>query len=104
MVAKILKERFLPRFFLRRTKDLIKDQVSGLEYQRRVVPSTDIFTPQLPKKTDEVVFCPLTPKQLDVYKRIINSEPVQNLVRKDEMCECGSRKKCATFNSVSDGN
>ncbi|EKM52602.1 uncharacterized protein PHACADRAFT_261138 [Phanerochaete carnosa HHB-10118-sp] len=75
MVSKILKEEFLPRFFIRRTKELLKDQ--------------------LPKKTDEVVFCPLTPKQTEVYRRIIESEPVQNLVRKDECCDCGSRKKRA---------
>ncbi|KAL6308864.1 P-loop containing nucleoside triphosphate hydrolase protein [Sparassis latifolia] len=77
LVAKILKEKLLPKFFLRRTKFIIKDQ--------------------LPKKIDEVVFCPLTTKQTEVYKRIINMETVQNLIRKDEPCDCGSResrKKC----------
>lgn len=48
---------------------------------------------QLPKKTDEVVFCPLGPKQVEVYKRLVLSEPVQNMVRKDEWCECGSRER-----------
>lgn len=73
MISKILKEQFLPQFFLRRTKELLKDQ--------------------LPKKTEEVVFCPLTPKQIEVYRRIVESEPVQNLVRKDDYCECGSRNR-----------
>ena len=68
-----MKEQFLPQFFLRRTKELLRDQ--------------------LPKKTDEVVFCPLTPKQLEIYRRIIESEPVRNLVRKDEYCDCGSHKR-----------
>jgi hypothetical protein len=44
-------------------------------------------------KTDEVVFCPLTPVQVAVYKRILNMTPVQNLVRKDEDCDCGSKEK-----------
>ena len=41
-------------------------------------------------KTDQVVFCPLTPKQIAVYKRLVGSEAVQNMVKKDEICECGS--------------
>ncbi|KAH9948482.1 P-loop containing nucleoside triphosphate hydrolase protein [Amylocystis lapponica] len=72
LVAKILKEKLLPKFFLRRTKYIIKDQ--------------------LPKKIDEVVFCPLTPMQLAVYKRIVGMDAVQNMIRKDEACDCGSRK------------
>ncbi|KAI0742679.1 P-loop containing nucleoside triphosphate hydrolase protein [Daedaleopsis nitida] len=77
LVAKILTEKVLPQVFLRRTKDIIRAQ--------------------LPNKTDQVVFCPLTPTQIDVYKRIIGHEAVENLVRKDHPCDCGSgkaRKKC----------
>ncbi|TCD62825.1 hypothetical protein EIP91_006366 [Steccherinum ochraceum] len=73
LVARILKDKVLPNHFLRRTKAIIKDQ--------------------LPEKIDEVVFCPLAPTQIEVYKRIIQSEPVQNMIRKDELCDCGSRKK-----------
>ncbi|KAI6102851.1 RAD26-like SNF2 family DNA-dependent ATPase [Pisolithus sp. B1] len=47
----------------------------------------------LPTKIDEVVFCPLTPTQTKVYKRILSIASVQNLLHKDEQCECGSRKK-----------
>ncbi|KAF9238323.1 P-loop containing nucleoside triphosphate hydrolase protein [Melanogaster broomeanus] len=47
----------------------------------------------LPTKTDEVVFCPLTSKQNAVYKRILAMEEIQNVVRKDESCECGSNNK-----------
>ncbi|KAG2093025.1 P-loop containing nucleoside triphosphate hydrolase protein [Suillus cothurnatus] len=72
-VAIIVRDKVLPQFFKRRTKDIIKDQ--------------------LPMKTDEVVFCPLTPVQVAVYKRILNMTPVQNLVRKDEDCDCGSKEK-----------
>ncbi|KAF9815676.1 hypothetical protein IEO21_04393 [Rhodonia placenta] len=64
LVAQILKEKLLPKFFLRRTKDIIKNQ--------------------LPGKDDQVVFCPLTPKQTEVYKRILAIESVQNMIRKDD--------------------
>ncbi|CAL1697934.1 unnamed protein product [Somion occarium] len=73
LVARILKDKVLPDNFLRRTKSIIKDQ--------------------LPEKIDEVVFCPLTLQQIEVYKRILSSKQVQDLVRKDEPCECGSRAK-----------
>ncbi|KAI0060152.1 hypothetical protein BV25DRAFT_986960 [Artomyces pyxidatus] len=73
VTAENLRDKLLPMYFLRRTKDIIKDQ--------------------LPKKTDEIVFCPLTPKQVEVYKRILNMEGVQNMIRKDEPCDCGSKKK-----------
>ncbi|KAJ3532277.1 hypothetical protein NM688_g7446 [Phlebia brevispora] len=76
-VARILKDKFLPKYFLRRTKALIKDQ--------------------LPEKIDQVVFCPLTPTQIEVYKRVLRTTAVQNLIRKDERCDCGSkntRKNC----------
>ncbi|KAI5985016.1 RAD26-like SNF2 family DNA-dependent ATPase [Pisolithus albus] len=72
-VAMIVRDKILPKFFKRRTKDIIKHQ--------------------LPTKIDEVVFCPLTPIQTNVYKRILSIASVQNLLRKDEQCECGSRKK-----------
>ncbi|OCH88939.1 hypothetical protein OBBRIDRAFT_779245 [Obba rivulosa] len=71
-VAKILKQNLLPKFFLRRTKDIIKDQ--------------------LPNKIDQVVFCPLTMMQTAVYKRILSTPAVENLIRKDEFCDCSSRK------------
>ncbi|OAX33766.1 hypothetical protein K503DRAFT_699906 [Rhizopogon vinicolor AM-OR11-026] len=72
-VAITVRDKVLPRFFKRRTKDIIKHQ--------------------LPTKTDEVVFCPLTPIQIAVYRRILNMQPVQNLVKKDELCDCGSEDK-----------
>ena len=56
----------------------------------RAVRSNSIC--QLPEKIDEVVFCPLSPKQIEVYKRILETPAVQNMVRKDEPCECGSKK------------
>lgn len=63
------------------------------------LPSCAEYNHQLPTKTDEVVFCPLTPIQVAVYKRILNMNHVQNLVRKDEDCDCGSGKKsvCITY-------
>ncbi|KAG8215230.1 RAD26-like SNF2 family DNA-dependent ATPase [Butyriboletus roseoflavus] len=72
-VATIVRDKLLPKFFKRRTKDIIKNQ--------------------LPTKFDEVVFCPLTPQQIKVYKRILAMDSVQNIVRKDELCDCRSSKK-----------
>ncbi|KAJ8590655.1 hypothetical protein M405DRAFT_932669, partial [Rhizopogon salebrosus TDB-379] len=72
-VAITVRDKVLPRYFKRRTKDIIKHQ--------------------LPIKTDEVVFCPLTPVQIAVYRRILDMNPVQNLVNKDQLCDCGSENK-----------
>lgn len=45
----------------------------------------------MPKKHDQVVFCPLTSIQIDVYKRMLATEAVQNLLHKDDPCHCGSK-------------
>ncbi|KAL5520387.1 hypothetical protein ACEPAG_9611 [Sanghuangporus baumii] len=82
-VAHLLVNKLLPKFFLRRTKDLIRHQ--------------------LPEKIDEVVFCPLTRQQITVYKRILAHRKKRvkinaSGVRPDvELCDCGSgliRTKC----------
>ncbi|KAK4690180.1 DNA excision repair protein ERCC-6-like 2, partial [Lecanoromycetidae sp. Uapishka_2] len=52
--AKALVENLLPQFFLRRMKTLIADQ--------------------LPRKSDRVVFCPLTETQADAYENCIDSD------------------------------
>jgi DNA excision repair protein ERCC-6-like 2 len=70
--AKMLVQNLLPQFFLRRTKDLIRDQ--------------------LPKKTDRVVFCPLTATQADAYQRFLDSEIVQKIKNSSLPCHCGSKK------------
>lgn len=77
VVALVLRNKLLPQFFLRRTKDIIRSQ--------------------LPEKTDQVVFCPLTPRQIAAYRHLLEMEPVQNLIHKDHPCTCGSgriRKTC----------
>ena len=71
--AKRLVENLLPQFFLRRMKTLIKDQ--------------------LPRKSDRVVFCPLTPTQADAYERFLDSDMVQYIKQSAEFCDCGSGKK-----------
>ena len=71
--AKMLVQNLLPQFFLRRTKDLIRDQ--------------------LPRKTDRVVFCPLTPTQADAYQAFLDSEIVQKIKHSSDFCHCGSGKK-----------
>jgi len=71
--AKKLVQNLLPEFFLRRMKTLIADQ--------------------LPKKSDRVVFCPLTDVQADAYENYVGSDVVQCISRSTELCDCNSGKK-----------
>ena len=71
--AKALVENLLPQFFLRRMKTLIADQ--------------------LPKKSDRVVFCPLTSTQADAYENIIDSDMIRYIKESTNDCSCGSGKK-----------
>uniref|UniRef100_A0A673G703 ERCC excision repair 6 like 2 n=1 Tax=Sinocyclocheilus rhinocerous TaxID=307959 RepID=A0A673G703_9TELE len=71
-----LAER-LSRWFLRRTKALISDQ--------------------LPKKDDRVVYCSLTDFQRTVYRAVLDTDDVILLLRSSGKCHCGSgrlRNKC----------
>ncbi|KAL7926164.1 P-loop containing nucleoside triphosphate hydrolase protein [Trichoderma austrokoningii] len=70
--AKKLVQNLLPRYFLRRMKSLIADQ--------------------LPKKTDRVVFCPLTDLQLEAYENFLGSAEVAILRTASEDCEHGGKK------------
>ncbi|KAJ4396502.1 hypothetical protein N0V93_000721 [Gnomoniopsis smithogilvyi] len=71
--AKKLVNNLLPPFFLRRMKSLIAHQ--------------------LPKKTDKVVFCPLTSVQKDAYKRLLEGVEVQLILSSVQPCSCGSGTK-----------
>ena len=71
--AEKLTKHLLPKFFLRRMKSLIADQ--------------------LPKKSDQVVFCPLTEIQAEAYNNFCDSELVQTIHDASEPCTCGSGKK-----------
>jgi DNA excision repair protein ERCC-6-like 2 len=71
--AKKLVMNLLPGFFLRRMKTLIAHQ--------------------LPKKSDKVVFCPLSDIQREAYQNFINSDLVQCLRDISEECECDSGSK-----------
>lgn len=71
--AKMLVENLLPRFFLRRMKSLIADQ--------------------LPKKSDRVIFCPLTETQADAYENFLDSEMVDYIRHSSDVCSCNSGKK-----------
>ncbi|OTB07078.1 hypothetical protein M426DRAFT_318445 [Hypoxylon sp. CI-4A] len=71
--AKKLRDNLLPRFFLRRMKSLIAHQ--------------------LPKKTDRVVFCPLSDLQREAYENILKGD-IANFVRTAfDHCPCGSGNK-----------
>jgi SNF2 family DNA or RNA helicase len=71
--AKKLVENLLPQFFLRRMKSLIAHQ--------------------LPKKTDKVVFCPLTSLQTVAYERFLESDIVEIVKQSSQPCDCKSGKK-----------
>lgn len=62
----------LPTVLLRRTKQLIAHQ--------------------LPKKTDRVVFCPLTYTQITAYDNLMESDDVTFLRDAQDPCDCGKEK------------
>jgi SNF2 family DNA or RNA helicase len=70
--AKKLVQNLLPRYFLRRMKSLIAHQ--------------------LPKKTDRVVFCPLTELQKEAYENFLNSTEIELLRSISDTCEHGKKK------------
>lgn len=71
--AKALVENLLPQFFLRRMKSIIADQ--------------------LPKKSDRVVFCPLTATQSEAYENCTESDTIRYIRTSADKCSCGSGKK-----------
>jgi superfamily II DNA/RNA helicase len=48
---------------------------------------------QLPKKSDRVVFCPLTELQRDAYERFLDSDIVDIVKHSADACDCRSGKK-----------
>lgn len=71
--AKKLVDNLLPPFFLRRMKSLIAHQ--------------------LPKKSDKVVFCPLTDLQKEAYENYLDGDAVTLINAASEECDCGSGHK-----------
>jgi SNF2 family DNA or RNA helicase len=84
-VAQKLVNNLLPRFLLRRPKTLIADQ--------------------LPKKSDKVVFCPLSDTQELAYNNFCDTEILQIIRHAYEPCDCGSGKKqgWCCYTHVEDG-
>ncbi|KAI9885578.1 MAG: hypothetical protein M1823_002637 [Watsoniomyces obsoletus] len=71
--AQKLVQNLLPEFFLRRMKTLIADQ--------------------LPKKSDRVVFSPMTETQRGAYERFLSTDMVDYIRRATDYCDCKSGKK-----------
>ncbi|AEO63471.1 5d6e3d93-d4a8-4aee-9273-4b30209e286d [Thermothielavioides terrestris] len=71
--AKKLVQNLLPDFFLRRVKTLIAHQ--------------------LPRKSDKVVFCPLTDIQRDAYQNFLDGAQVTWINSASEPCDCDSGRK-----------
>lgn len=72
-VAQKLVNNLLPSFLLRRSKSLIADQ--------------------LPKKSDKVVFCPLSETQELAYNNFCDTEMLQCIRHAYDPCSCNSGKK-----------
>jgi SNF2 family DNA or RNA helicase len=72
-VAEKLVKNLLPRWFRRRMKSLIAHQ--------------------LPKKTDRVVFCPLSDSQSEAYMNLVDSDKIDYIRRSSDWCDCSSGKK-----------
>ncbi|KAK9478913.1 P-loop containing nucleoside triphosphate hydrolase protein [Lipomyces japonicus] len=73
-IAKNLVNNLLPRFFLRRTKELIADQ--------------------LPKKRDMAVFCPLSKLQEIAYENYIAPEERSRMEVLIQPCTCNNAGTC----------
>ncbi|KAH8171354.1 type III restriction enzyme, res subunit domain-containing protein [Sarocladium implicatum] len=82
-VARKLVQNLLPRYFMRRMKSLIADQ--------------------LPKKTDRVAFCPLTDLQLDAYKNFLDSADMQVIRSATETCNHGQKRGWCCGKYLPDG-
>ncbi|KAJ3344095.1 hypothetical protein HDU93_003258 [Gonapodya sp. JEL0774] len=61
-------ETIVRRWMLRRTKNVIRDQ--------------------LPKKEDVIVMCPVTKTMMKAYNCMLDSEDFQLLLTKDDFCDC----------------
>ena len=110
-VALTLKDKLLPQYFKRRyvwnpptrAQLTLPDKDEG-DYQSsgnplpfcRVGDAHSRFS-QLPHKFDRVVFCPLTETQTAVYERLLQTPNVQNILRRREECDCGSKKPYVGF-------
>ncbi|OAQ61741.1 DNA excision repair protein [Pochonia chlamydosporia 170] len=81
--AKKLVQNLLPRYFLRRMKTLIADQ--------------------LPKKTDRVVFCPLTDLQAEAYESFLSSDEIHLLRTISDRCPHGKKKGWCCQTHLPDG-
>lgn len=74
-----------------RRKEKLLRQVISPYYLRRDRDINPRF--QEIKKTDQVVFCDLTPYQLAAYKRILAMPEFELLRRGEEICDCGRNSK-----------
>ncbi|WVR06532.1 hypothetical protein IAU60_003563 [Kwoniella sp. DSM 27419] len=77
----IMTHKILPHFYLRRDKRLIAHE--------------------LPEKRDMVIFCPLAPRQIQAYRKLIGSDDVQFILRRNDPCECGSGSRDLIFKNMS---
>ncbi|KHN96599.1 SNF2-related protein [Metarhizium album ARSEF 1941] len=81
--AKKLVQNLLPRYFLRRMKSLIADQ--------------------LPRKTDRVVFCPLTDVQAEAYESFLSCPEIHLLRTVSDPCPHGRKKGWCCQTRLPDG-
>lgn len=55
-----------------------------------------LIADQLPKKSDKVVFCPLTVTQRNAYEQFLDSEMVNYIKCSGDPCDCGKPKSRGT--------
>ena len=81
--ARKLVQNLLPRYFLRRMKSLIAHQ--------------------LPKKTDRVVFCPLTDLQREAYKNFTECSDIRQILSVSEICDHGRKQGWCCQTTLANG-
>lgn len=55
----------------------------------RNLRTKDLIADQLPKKIDNIVFCPLSDDQKQAYKRLLTHPELEIIMQHDEPCPCG---------------
>lgn len=84
----------LPHFWLRRWANASFTQCQGRANivmagsRTKHDPAVNL---QLPQKIDQIVLCPLTDLQKDVYKRLLELEDVKIILTAEDPCPCGAR-------------
>nr|KAG5713963.1 hypothetical protein BaRGS_020291 [Batillaria attramentaria] len=67
-----------------------KDAFAKVRSQMMLRRTKKLIADQLPRKTDRVVFCRLTPLQVSVYKAVLSHPDLLSVLNMSSPCSCGS--------------